>query len=151
MKPPARPLALSLVLPIVSAAALAMALPAHAGHRHHGGPGAYPGAYPGHHAHRGHHVHHGRGHGGVWGPLIVGGLIGAALVGASTAQAQPQPHVVVPVAPPPSHLVPAPAVPPLVVLPPQAPAPRVQYFCAPYRAYYPFVTHCPEPWYVMPQ
>jgi len=58
---------------------------------------------------------------------------------------------VVPVAPPPSHLVPAPAVPPLVVLPPQAPAPRVQYFCAPYRAYFPFVTSCPEPWYVMPQ
>ena len=44
MKPQARPLALSLVLPIVSAAVLAMALPAQAGHRHPGGAGEYPGA-----------------------------------------------------------------------------------------------------------
>ncbi len=160
MKPKARSLALSLVLPILSAAALANAIPAHAGHGHRAGPGAYPGAYPGHHAYRSHHGHHGhhghrhhgRGHGGMWGPLIVGGLIGAALVGASTAQAQPQPPVVVPAAPAlPSHLITAPAMPPLLVFPPQPLPPRAQYFCAPYRAFYPFVTNCPEPWYLMPQ
>ena len=146
MKPLARALALSLV----SAAALSAALPAQADRGGHG----YRGGHGGHHGHHGHHRHHGhghhRGHGGIWGPLIVGGLIGAAIVGSSSAHAQPVQPVVVPVAPPvPSHLIAAPAVPPLVA-PPQPVPPRVQYFCAPYRAYYPFVTNCPEPWYVMP-
>jgi hypothetical protein len=77
----------------------------------------------------GHHRGHG-GHGGVWAPLIVGGLIGAAIVGSGSAYAQP--------------------VQPVVVAPPQPVPPRVQYFCAPYRAYYPFVTNCPEPWYILP-
>ena len=81
----------------------------------------------------------------------MGGLIGAAIVGANSAHAQPAHPVVVPVAPPaPSHFTPAPVAPPLVVAPPQPVPPRVQYYCAPYRAYYPFVTNCPEPWYVMP-
>ena len=127
--------------------ASAVSLPAHADRGGHGhGRGHWQ--HSGHHKHHGHHGHH---RGGVWGPLIVGGLIGAALVGASQAQAQPVQPVVVPVAPPvPSHLVTAPVAPPLVTAPPQPLAPRVQYYCAPYRAYYPFVATCPEPWYVMP-
>jgi len=146
MKPPARALALSLV----SLAAIAAAVPAHAdrgGYVHRGG-------HVVHHGHRHVHVHrhvHHRGHGGIWGPLIVGGLVGAAIVGASSAHAQPVQPVLMPVAPPlSSHLIVAPTVPPVVVAPPQVVPPRVQYFCAPYRAYYPFVTNCPEPWHVMP-
>lgn len=132
----------------ITALALATALPAQARHGgHHGGHGWHGGHGGWHHKHHGHHGHH---RGNIWGPLIVGGLIGAAVVGASTAHAQPQP-VVVPVAPAvPSHLVPAPIAPPLVTAPLQPLPPRVQYYCASYRAYYPFVASCPEPWYVMP-
>lgn len=143
-----RPLAITL-----SAALLATAVPgaAWAGHGDHGWRPAGPGwSHGGHHGH-----HHGRhhGHGGVWGPLIVGGLIGAAIVGASQAQAQPVPQPVYVPVPPASHLNPAPVAPPLVVapvsLPPPVP-PRVQYYCAPYRAYYPYVAECPVPWTPVP-
>lgn len=137
----------------ITVLALATALPAQARHGgHHGGHG-WHGQHGGwHHKHHGHHGHHGHHRGNVWGPLIVGGLIGAAVVGASSAHAQVQPQtLVVPVAPSvPSHLVPAPIAPPMVTAPPQPLPPRVQYYCASYRAYYPFVANCPEPWYVMP-
>jgi hypothetical protein len=149
MKPLARTLALSLL----SVAAVAIAVPAHADRGGHGYRGGYWNGNHGHYGHPGHRHGHGHHHGrsGIWGPLIVGGLIGAAIVGSTSAQAQAAQPVVVPVAPPvPSHLVAAPAVPPVVIAPAQAATPRVQYFCAPYRAYYPYVANCPEPWYVMP-
>jgi hypothetical protein len=139
------PSARTMAVGLLAVGALASAVPAQADRGFHGyraGPGH-------HHRHHHHHGHPGRGHAGVWGPLIVGGLIGAALVGANTAQAQPQPPVVV-APPPPSHFVPAPVAPPMVLVPTQPVAPRVQYFCAPSRAYYPAVASCPEPWYVMP-
>jgi hypothetical protein len=132
-----KPLARSLALSLLSVAAVAIAVPAHADRGGHGYRGGY---WNGNH-----------GHSGIWGPLIVGGLIGAAIVGSTSAQAQAAQPVVVPVVPPvPSHLVAVPAVPPVVIAPAQAAPPRVQYFCAPYRAYYPYVANCPEPWYVMP-
>ena len=146
-----KPLVRALAVCLVTTMAAATALPAHADRGGHGWRGGH-----GHHGYHGgpnrHHGHYGHRH-GVWGPLIVGGLIGAAIVGA-TAHAQPVQPVVVPVQPVapvlPSHLVPAPSVPPLVPAPPQPLPSRVQYYCAPYRAYYPFVASCPEPWYVMP-
>ena len=130
----------------IAALALATALPAIPAYARHGDGHGWGYRPPAH--------HHGHYRGGVWAPLVVGGLIGAAIVGASSAYAQPpaQP-VVVPVQPayPPSHLVPTPVAPPVVVMPaPQPVQPRVQYYCAPYRQYYPQVGTCPEPWYLMP-
>jgi hypothetical protein len=149
------PLARTLALSLLSVAAAAIAVPAHADRGGHGYRVGY-GPSHGHHGHHGHqgyrhgHAHH-HGRSGIWGPLIVGGLIGATIVGSTSAHAHAAQPVVVPVVPPvPSHLVAAPAVPPVVIAPAQAAPPRVQYFCAPYRAYYPFVANCPEPWYVMP-
>ncbi|MBM3388507.1 MAG: hypothetical protein FJY26_03230 [Betaproteobacteria bacterium] len=146
-----KPLVRIFALTLLSGLTWAGAMPAHADrgpHGYRGVPGHHH-AYHGRHSHPGHHI---RSRGGVWGPLIVGGLIGAALVGASSAHAQPQATVLVPVVPPASsHLVTAPAAPALVVLPPQPLPLRAQYFCAPYRAYYPVATSCPEPWYVITQ
>ncbi len=153
MRPLAPPLSLTI---LATALALATALPAQA---HHGGRhGGHAGhGHPGHHGGHGlaggwGHKHHGHHRGSVWGPLIVGGLIGAAVAHASTAQAQTQPPaVVVPWAPAvASHLIPAPIAPPMVIAPAQPAPTRVQYYCAPYRAHYPVVSSCPEPWYVMP-
>ncbi len=129
----------SLKVLAVSALALAAALPAHASG---GGRWNHHGGYQGHHGNHGHHGHHG-GHRNIWGPLIVGGLIGAALAN-SNANAYSAPQtLVVPVNP---HFIPQ----PLSAPPVSAPPPRAQYYCAPYRAYFPAVSSCPEPWYVMP-
>lgn len=174
-----RPLSVSLAALALALAAPASALAGHGhGHGHfdwkptvtHGG---YHGVmrydtHPGHghgHRHGGHHRgHHGRHHGSLWGPLIVGGLVGAAIVGASQAHAQPAPPAVVLPVMPPSHLIPAPAVPPLhgsawgaapvavapISVPVPAAPPRVHYYCAPYRAYHPQVAECPAPWTPIP-
>lgn len=118
------------------------------GHHHHG-------HHPGFHGRHGGHGGHWRSGRDVWAPLIVGGLIGAAVVGASQAHAQPAPATVFVPVPPSSHLTPAPVAPPLVVsppvvVPPPPAPPRVHYYCAPYRAYFPQVPDCPMPWTLVP-
>lgn len=103
----------------------------------------------------------------------MGGLIGAAIIGAANAQAAPAPAPVVvstvPVVPlgaapavvtvpspllsmPPvaSHQLPTPPAPPLTVSVPQPVPPRVHFYCVPAQAYFPTVGSCPVPWQVVP-
>lgn len=155
----------------MAALALATSLPAQASGRHgpghdHGrwqpAPVYHGGAHGGHGRHGGHHGHHGHHRGGSWAPWVVGGLIGAAIIGAannSYAQPAPQP-VVVPVVPastvvypapaPAPHMVPTPAAPPLLATLPPPNLPRAHYYCAPYRAYFPAVAECPVQWTLVP-
>lgn len=162
------------ILSLTLAAAVVMAAvqPTTAWARHGDPYGHWRGLGPHHHGH--HPGFHGRhvGFGGhwrssghdVWAPLIVGGLIGAAVVGVSRVHAQPAPATVFVPLPPASHLTPAPVAPPLlaptmvvppvvvppVVAPPPPTPPRVHYYCAPYRAYFPNVGECPSPWTLVP-
>ena len=60
---------------------------------------AQAGYYGHHHGHHGPRViHHGGGWGNVWVPLIVGGVVGAAIAN-RPAQAEPAPVIVVPQTP----------------------------------------------------
>jgi len=93
----------------------------------------------------GHHHNHQGGGGGWLAPLVIMGVAGAAILGASHSSAT---QSTVTVLPPPVTYQPPPVV---YAAPPQPPA-HAMYFCGSVGQYFPNVRYCPEGWQlVVPQ